>query len=539
MGEVVFGDLANTTSVVGKILRGVGCPQSVRGRLLLMLGVSSLVIALVGGLGLGGTRAGQQSADLLYENGIVTVARLGDLREAFNRMARFEMEMIVNFESPPLTDEAKKQWYGAHQLALQRAAELGSAATSPTAKASIKVVNDGIASYASGMNELVPKVEKGEVLSASVGNQLMVDHRSGFLRAAQALDELQAEVKQATAKLRDDAAARTAWLVAASAIAAAVGLTITLAIGWMIVRSVNSQIRAASALTGRIKAGDLRPDPAKGERPVGEVGALMVALDAMQLSLRGLAAGVKTGAAGVTTASMEIANGSRDLSERTEHAAAHLHQIASTLLALNDSALSSSQMAQHAARLAGDVAAGAQAASASSIGAVSSIQDIRRHSGRIAEITGVIDAIAFQTNLLALNAAVEAAHAGEHGRGFGVVAGEIQVLAKRSADAARDIKGLLQTSKVSVEAGVTAVDRAERCVAGISRVIADLSRLTRALADDSAAQTQRIAAVTRVTAALEGSTQQNSALAEQSTAAADSLKGQAQQLHTLVDVFQV
>jgi len=514
-------------------------PQSVGGRLKLMLVISTVVILLLGALGLFAVRTGKQSADTLFEYGVVNVGRMGDLREAFNRLARFEMDMIVNFESPPLTEEAKKHWNEAHALALQRIADIETTATTDAAKASIGVIRAGLTSYLAGMKSFIPKMEKGEVLSASVGNQLMLEHRQGFNQAGQALDELRAEVTRQTADRRHQASLQAGKLVTTSAVSAVFGLTLTVLIGWLIVRSVNQQIRAASALTHRIAEGDLTPDEGAGRRPAGEVGALMESLDTMSLSLRQLATGVKYGAQEVTTASSEIASGSLDLTHRTEHAAASLMEISSNLQKLNQSAMESSQLAQDAARLAGTVASEATTASVSSTDAVRRMQDIRQHAARIAEITGVIDSIAFQSNLLALNAAVEAAHAGDVGKGFGVVANEIQVLARRSGDAARDIKKLLEESQVSIDAGVNAVDRAEQSVKGISGQVIELSQLTGSLADDAVMQTRRIDDAARTTSSLENSTQQNSALAEQSTAAADTLRMQAEQLRELVDVFRV
>jgi methyl-accepting chemotaxis protein len=170
---------------------------------------------------------------------------------------------------------------------------------------------------------------------------------------------------------------------------------------------------------------------------------------------------------------------------------------------------------------------------------VQTMRGLSDSSGKIAEITGVIEGIAFQTNILSLNAAVEAARAGEQGRGFAVVASEVRSLAQRSATASREIKALITDSLSRVETGAQQADRATRTMAEILTSVRRVSDLIGEIAAASEEQSKGIEQVNRAVAQMDQVTQQNAALVEQASAAALSLKERAGQLETTVSVFRV
>lgn len=510
---------------------------SVRARLVAMLIISALCIGLVSLLGLFGLRSGQQAADRLILDGVDVVARMGDLRAAFSGMARYEMDMLVNFESPPLTDAAKREWKASHEFAQVQLKGLSSNLPDQQAQQLLGTIVSGIDSYKKGLDELIPRLERGEVLSAGVGNQLMLEHRKGYSSAEAAVDVLQTSVREHVVNLAKTQKTNVGSLTMGLAAAAAAGLTAAMVIGWLIVRAIQRQLGDALALTQRIAGGNLQEEPMPADE--GEIGRIVDSLGRMRAELRILASGVKSSAADVATSSSEIAQGSCDLSARTEEAAALLQQLSVGLQQVDELAASSVKDAAAAAELAKRMAADAQTSMEASTEAVQSMNTVTHEADRIAEITEVINGIAFRTNMLALNAAVEAARAGEQGKGFAVVAEEVRGLAQRAADAAKDIQALLQSSRASVQSSNSAVRSAAIAVQSVGSTANVLAHLTCELVAKSKIQTQCIAVVSGNASSLDATGQHNSALAEQTHAASESLQSQAASLRALVETFRV
>lgn len=253
----------------------------------------------------------------------------------------------------------------------------------------------------------------------------------------------------------------------------------------------------------------------------------------------GQAMGQATLAAQTTLgAAQEIQTAAEDMSARAEEQAANLEETAAALEEMTSSVKQNADNAREAAASARQTSQ--QAADTSQIArqAVSAMQAIESSSGKIADITGLIDGIAFQTNLLALNAAVEAARAGDAGKGFAVVAAEVRTLAQRCADAAKDIRGLIQASQREVGDGVklvtsagAALDAIVASVRGVSETVADIANASRE-------QSEAVSQVAQTVAHLDQITQQNSALADQSAGAARGLSSEAEQLSALLSAFR-
>ena len=235
----------------------------------------------------------------------------------------------------------------------------------------------------------------------------------------------------------------------------------------------------------------------------------------------------------------EISDGAMDLSSRTEQAAANLQQSAAAMDQISSTVRATSDQAQQAAEIARGNATTAERGGEIIGTMVTTMEGIHASSSRIGDIIGVIDGIAFQTNILALNAAVEAARAGEAGRGFAVVASEVRALAQRSAEAAKEIKGLITESVDQVAGGAKIVRDAGATIGEIVSSAKEVNRLLASIANGANEQATGVSQTTQAVQDLDGMTQQNSALVEETAAAAASLKEQALRLAEEVSRFRL
>ncbi|QHE84423.1 methyl-accepting chemotaxis protein [Hydrogenophaga sp. BPS33] len=333
--------------------------------------------------------------------------------------------------------------------------------------------------------------------------------------------------------LMADTSAAISW-VAALGVGA---LVLLVWLGFVITRGLVGSSRAALQAVEKMAAGDMSLRlQATGE---SEPQRVLRSLDGMATRLREVLGTVRSASDQIATASEEVAKGSLDLSSRTEQAASNLEETAASMEQMTATVQQSSNSARQANQLAGESADVARRGGDVVNQVVQTMGDISKSSGRIGEIIGVIDGIAFQTNILALNAAVEAARAGEQGRGFAVVAGEVRNLAQRSAQAAKEIKQLIEDSNQQVSGGTRLVQEAGGTIA---EVVDNARRVSSIVSEIMASSTEQADGVTQINVAvtqLDHMTQQNAALVEQTSAAAESLKEQARQLSSAVSVFRL
>lgn len=300
------------------------------------------------------------------------------------------------------------------------------------------------------------------------------------------------------------------------------GMLVSLVFLGLIMRSITRPVGDAVATARRIADGDLSLDIRTDAH--GEMGELLRALADMTGRLRALVRQVAEGAQRVADTSEQIAQGNLDLSQRTEEQASTLEETASSMEELTSTVSQNAESARTANQLAAEASEAARRGGRVVSQVVSTMNGISDASRRIAEITGVIDAIAFQTNILALNAAVEAARAGDQGRGFAVVAAEVRQLAQRSAGAAKEIGALIAESAQQVQQGTKMVDAAGRSTEEIVESVKKVSDLIAEIAAASSEQSQGIEQVNTAVAQMEQVVQQNASLAEEASGATESMK---------------
>ncbi|WP_284700099.1 methyl-accepting chemotaxis protein [Luteimonas cellulosilyticus] len=304
-----------------------------------------------------------------------------------------------------------------------------------------------------------------------------------------------------------------------------------------LMRTADGNLASVSGVLQAIARGDLTA------RMDGDFHGVFAAMrddaNATVAQLTGIVSRIQDASGAIGTASSEIAAGNHDLSQRTEQQAANLEETAASMEELTSTVRQNADNARRADQLS---ASAAQVASQGGevVGqVVTTMAEIEQSSRRIGDIISVIDGIAFQTNILALNAAVEAARAGEQGRGFAVVASEVRTLAQRSAQAAKEIKQLIDDSTGKVSEGAALAGQAGRTM---GEIVASVQRVTDIMAEISAASQEQAAGIEQVNQTItqmDATTQQNAALVEEASAAARAMEDQAAALTDTVAVFRL
>jgi methyl-accepting chemotaxis protein len=509
---------------------------SIRLRMLGAIGVVLALLVMVGGSGIWGMQRLSHLGNEFVDHAFAETNALGRMRTALADMSRHEKDMVIQYESPEQMSLARVRWE--KSLGLLRAEmQTMLAGEDDEDNAIVRSMESRLQAYVGGVEPVIRQIESGAYDSATVANRMLGRAHEAYdllLKDMLALEGIiMGEADALTTAIHQTSSTTMQLFGVAVLLACLVVVPTTLAN----MQSICRPLEQAEALARSIAGGDLTGKV--NTHGKDELTRLTEALGGMQASLARIVGEVRQSTEYINTASAEIASGNQDLSERTEQAAGSLQQTASSVEQINGTVRQSAESARQASQMAVTNAQVAARGGEVVRQVVSTMEDINRSSQKIGDIIGVIDGIAFQTNILALNAAVEAARAGEQGRGFAVVAGEVRSLAQRSAQAAREIKGLIGSSVERVEAGTRLVGEAGST---ISEIVSNADKVSTFIQDITTAageQSQGMDQVNRAVGDLDQMTQQNAALVEQSAAAAASLQEQAQKLAGLVATFRL
>ncbi|WP_302410051.1 methyl-accepting chemotaxis protein [Comamonas kerstersii] len=353
---------------------------------------------------------------------------------------------------------------------------------------------------------------------------------------AASLQQLSAMQEQLALQAYEEAQAASTRTMMLAAVTVAILLVLTLISASLIIRTITRNLDSAVQVAETVAQGDLRSHIEVTSKD--ELGRLMLALKGMNNNLLSIVGRIRESSESIATGATQISTGNNDLSQRTEEQASNLQQTAASMEELASTVRHNTDNAQQATTLARNAARTASQGGEAMEQVTQTMETISASSRKIADIIGVIDGIAFQTNILALNAAVEAARAGEQGRGFAVVAGEVRALAGRSAEAAKEIKLLIQQSVSQVNEGTTLVEATGKTIGDVVQQVQSVAALIQEISNASQEQSQGTGQVSDAIAQLDQVTQQNAALVEESAAAANSLSYQAAELNRLVATFK-
>lgn len=509
---------------------------TIRTRMLGAIGVVIVLLGLLGGAGmLGMFRIQQMSQDFLND-AYAKAGYMAQLRTELGGIRISEKDMVIQYERPEEVRKAHEQWVGfieKSQATLARFVTGRNAQDDELAKN----IAARIDNYRKAFEPVARQLEASGYDSATTANRMSGKALAEVAEADKLLSQLDALLDQQSdalvaAELK--VAAQTRWMFIGAVI---LTLIVVVPLTLLNMQSICRPLERARQMALTIEGGDLSTrQTVTGNDELSE---LQRALEQMRQSLSSMVAQVRDASGNIATASQEIATGNQDLSARTEQTASNLQETVASLAQLTANVQQTASSSQLANQLAASASSTAVEGGQIVGQAVNSMQEISASSRKIGDIIGLIDSIAFQTNILALNAAVEAARAGEQGRGFAVVAGEVRSLAQRSAQAAHEIKGLINTSVQTVDTGSRQVDGAGKAMQGTVESAKRVGDIIGEITAASAEQSLGISQVNQAVGDIDRMTQQNAALVEESAAAAESLREQAARLAQLVSQFKL
>ncbi|MGE7136100.1 methyl-accepting chemotaxis protein [Luteibacter sp. NPDC031894] len=508
--------------------------MTIRGRLYGVLGL--LTLMLIGGaiVGLGAMHFQNEGMRQIYEEELAPSEMLARINT--NSLMSFVVmgEAAAKVGKPDQVKQkvAEFQKYQTEMNAVKQ--QFSKVPMSPDIKKYYDKWQSTNADYDQSKSDMLDALNQGDegasdVLELQV-RPLMMDRQSQLQKL---MEGKRLEAQAIFAK----ESAQYATIRMLSIVALALGLGISLLIAVLVIRSIIRTLSQTVSVAHLIAEGKLGHDVKVTRND--ELGQLQAAFRAMDERLSAIVSEVRHGAGSVSTAAQQISRGNDDLSQRTQEQASSLEETASSMEEMTSTVKQNAENASHANQLARGAREQAEKGGDVVAQTVVAMREINSSSKKISDIVSLIDEIAFQTNLLALNAAVEAARAGEQGRGFAVVATEVRNLAGRSANAAKEIKGLINDSADKVRTGSELVDQSGKALA---EIVDSVKKVTDIVAEIAAASSEQSAGIDQVNHAvlqMDEMTQQNAALVEESAAAARAMHEQATELSRQVAFFQI
>ncbi|MEA2120324.1 methyl-accepting chemotaxis protein [Halovibrio sp. HP20-50] len=505
---------------------------SLKAKLISMVLASLLLLSLAGGLGVYGLVVSGERLETLNRSGLEDVATLQQIERHIGQTVGVLEPVVRNPRQADLDAVSAEidQNLGTAQ-ALWGAYYQGDVLATEATQA----FDNSFATWREGVSATFEAIQSGNGFAAfEAFNDIVVP-------TAQSLREMNSElVKQVRADadaLVTQAQGGRQTMLIAQLVLLAVGFCVMIGLSVLILKSVFRSLSGARYITFQIASGNLA---ARERRQTNdELGELLYSLDTMRFSLSTIVGDVESRVSVVTPAIQQIAAENEELASRTEQQASSLQQTASSMEEMTSTVQQNTENARQATDLAAQNAVSTRDTGQQMQQLVERMQRIAQSAEKMTEMISLIDGIAFQTNILALNASVEAARAGEHGRGFAVVASEVRNLAGRSADAAQEIRKMIDTTTQEVSGGRSAVEQAERAIEEVSQQVERVSELMAAISTASTEQSSGIGQINSAVAEMDHVTQQNATKVQSIAASADNLSLEAFELANVVDAFRL
>lgn len=505
---------------------------SLRAKLIGMVLTALLLLGVAGGLGIYGLAVSGDRLDTLSHSGLDDVASLQAIEQAAGQVVNELDPAVLNPRAVDADELAAS--VGAKMERIEASWDEYRADEDPDSQA-LKSFGAALGNWSDGVDQAVTALVEKESYDAFVAFNDIVKPGTETLRT-EVSQLVESERTLATEMLAEADQGRQQMMIA-QLVLMGLGALVMIGLSVLILKSVLRSLAGARYVTFQIAAGNLA---ARERRQTGdELGELLYSLDTMRFSLSGIVGDVENRVSVVTPAIQQIAAENEELASRTEQQASSLQETASSMEEMTSTVQQNTDNARQASELAVQNAKSTQETGEQMQQLVERMQRIAQSAEKMTEMISVIDGIAFQTNILALNASVEAARAGEHGRGFAVVASEVRNLAGRSAEAAQEIRRMIDSTTQEVTGGRSAVEVAEKAIDSVMRQASKVSELMESISTASSEQSSGIGQINSAIAEMDDVTQQNATKVQSIAASADNLSLEAFELANVVDAFRL